>query len=52
MSNVNEKGLRAARQYAQWYIGDPSWANNIIDAYLNPDEAMENLRAEKAHHDV
>lgn len=44
---MNEKGLRAARAVAQWHIGDPSWANLIVDAYLNPERAIEQLAREK-----
>lgn len=34
--SLNEEGLAAARRMAQWELGDPSWANLIIGAYLNP----------------
>lgn len=43
----HEAGLSAARAVAQWHIGDPSWANLLIDAYLNPTRALEQLAAEK-----
>lgn len=39
-------GLRVARQYAMWYLGDPNWADAIIDAYLNPERVREILLAE------
>ncbi|WP_067201231.1 hypothetical protein [Microbacterium sp. XT11] len=32
-------GLAAARRLAGWELGDPSWANAIISAYLNPETA-------------
>ena len=37
MSELDLEGISAARRYALWYLGDPSWANQIIDAYNNPD---------------
>lgn len=39
-------GLRVARQFARFHIGDPDWANMIIQAYLNPDEE-ERILAEE-----
>jgi hypothetical protein len=44
---ADQMGMRAARAVAQWYIGDPSWAGLIVNAYLNPESALENLRREK-----
>jgi len=41
----DEAGLYAARRYAGWEIGDPSWAVIIIDAYLNPEEANARMDA-------
>ncbi len=43
----NKEGMRAARAVAQWYLGDPSWAGMILNAYFNPKAAMENLADEK-----
>lgn len=40
---MNEEGLQAARRLAGWELGDASWANLIIRAYLNPDEANSTL---------
>lgn len=40
---VHEDGMKAARAYAGWYLGYPSWADNIINAYLNPQKAMDEL---------
>lgn len=34
------EGLAAARAWALEYDGDPSWADSIINAYLNPESAM------------
>ena len=39
----NQTGLFAARRYARWHLGDGNWANQIIDAYLNPDETHRQL---------
>lgn len=41
------RGLIAARRYAHWHIGDKGWANEIINAYLNPDEAHQQLDEEQ-----
>lgn len=41
------KGLEAAKEIAQYEIGDPSWAHVIIDAYLNPEAALDELRQER-----
>ena len=41
----DEAGLYAARRYAGWEIGDPSWADTIIDAYLNPVDANKRMDA-------
>lgn len=42
------RGINAARAVAHWRLGYGSWADTIIDAYLNPERALENLRLEKA----
>jgi L-rhamnose isomerase len=41
------KGLAAAREVAQWEIGSRAWADRLISAYLNPEEAQRALKAEK-----
>jgi hypothetical protein len=41
------KGIAAAREIAQYEIGDASWAHVIIDAYLNPEAALDELRQER-----
>lgn len=43
-----EEGLEAAREWAQWFLGDPSWANQIVYAYEHPVEARATLQADKA----
>lgn len=35
---MNEEGLKAARRLSGWELGDASWANRIISAYLHPEE--------------
>lgn len=46
-TNENEEGLRVARAWAQWHIGDASYANDIIYAYENPSNALEMLKEDK-----
>lgn len=48
MSDPDQRGLDVARQVAQWYLGSSWWADHLIKAYLNPDQAEERLRNEKA----
>lgn len=48
MTNASEKGRDAARHYARWYIGDPSWADSILHAYFNPEDTIAELREEGA----
>jgi hypothetical protein len=47
LGTVDLRGLAAARAVSQWYIGDPSWANTLIDAYLNPERALAELEADR-----
>lgn len=46
-ANPAQKGLNAARQVAQWHLGDPTWADRIIGAYINPEAGLDRLRGEK-----
>lgn len=46
-STEHAAGLDAARKYAAWHIGDPSWADLIIGTYLNPAVALHKLQEEK-----
>lgn len=39
----HEAGLSAARRFAGWHIGDRSWADLIIEAYLNPERVEREL---------
>lgn len=45
------QGLAAARRVAGYEIGDPSWADLIVAAYLNPAEALEALAAQTGKDD-
>lgn len=47
MNEPDAKGLAAARAVAGWHLGYREWADQLIDAYLNPEAAMETLRKEK-----
>lgn len=40
------RAMQVARNVAGYHIGDPSWADLIVNAYLNPEEASEKLRQE------
>lgn len=42
--NTHAEGVKAARAWAEYHLGDASWADDIIDVYLNPVNAMEILR--------
>ena len=46
---ANEEGLKAARAFAQWHLGYPSWGDSIVDAYLNPERTMRVLKEETAN---
>lgn len=41
-------GEEAARAWAQWHLGSPQWASDILWAFHHPDEAMAVLEQEKA----
>lgn len=43
----HSEGMRVARSYAAWHLGDPSWADAIVDAYLHPERAKDLLDKEK-----
>ena len=43
----HSEGMKVARAYAAWHLGDPSWAGSIIEAYLHPETAQELLDQEK-----
>lgn len=47
MSEIDSRGIQAARRYARWYIGDGSWADLILEAYMNPDQTFARLDAEQ-----
>ena len=39
-------GLEAARLYCQWHLGDRYWADLVLEAYLHPNDTMDDLYAE------
>ena len=45
MSDI--EGRQVARRVAAWHLGDPDWADLIIDAFRNPREAQQELDKEK-----
>jgi hypothetical protein len=42
-------GKQVARDFANWHIGDESWADEIIFCLLNPHAAKEELISEGAY---
>lgn len=50
MPDVDAEGMQRAREVAQWFIGDSSWGEMIVNAYLAPtadsDEAHEGINDE------
>lgn len=44
---MNPNGLRVARDYALWYIGDSTWADLILEAYEEPEIHEALLNREK-----
>ena len=42
-----ERRMAQAKQRAEWELGDRSWADIIIGAFLYPDRDAEALRAER-----
>jgi hypothetical protein len=45
---VDEAGIAAARRYAGWHLGYRSWADNIVHAYLHPEQTNRELDAIQA----
>lgn len=43
---IDREGIEAARRYAGWHIGDRSWADLIIRAYLDPKTVEAELDAD------
>lgn len=41
-----EERMQAARERAEWELGDRSWAGVIVGAFLYPNEDREALAAE------
>lgn len=42
----HDEGMRVARKWAGWYLGSPSWADDIVNAYLNPASVDARLQEE------
>lgn len=43
---IDEYGLSAARAVARWNLGDDGWAYKIISAYIDPENALNQLYVE------
>lgn len=44
----HQEGMKAARLFAEWNIGDRAWADMIVWAYLNPEVAIRDIRDQQA----
>lgn len=42
-----DEGLDAAREFARWYLGDSGWADEILGAYLDPEDARTRVARER-----
>jgi hypothetical protein len=42
----HEERMRVARRWSRWHLGDSSWADHIMGAYLYPDGAAHALKLE------
>ena len=40
-----DEGMEAARAFAQWHLGNPGWADEILDARSNPTSTWQKLAA-------
>lgn len=45
---AHNAGMAAARRYAEWHIGDRTWAGGVIRAYLEPAKVSAELDEEGA----
>jgi hypothetical protein len=49
---LDDEGMLRAREVAQWFIGDPEWADTIVEAYFLPtaewEEAHEGIHEDEA----
>lgn len=43
---LSREGYDAMRAVAQWHLGYAAWANDLLDAYLNPADALARLERE------
>lgn len=39
--------LSVAQEYAQWELGSSYWADKILQAFANPEQAQKKLEQEK-----
>jgi hypothetical protein len=46
--HTHEHRLAVARRRSAWELGDPSWADLVLDAYLDPETATDELDAADA----
>lgn len=40
---LSQEGYEAMCAVAQWHLGYAAWANDLLDAYLNPADALARL---------
>lgn len=38
---LDDEGLTRAREVAQWFLGDPQWADVLVRAYYLPTEMWQ-----------
>lgn len=43
-----EERMKAARERAEWELGDRSWAGVLVGAFLYPDDDQHALEVEKS----
>lgn len=51
-TDPEKTGLTAARRLSNWKIGDPTWADDLIEAYLDPAKAQARVDADMARYDA
>ena len=44
----HDRRLAVVRRYAGWWLGTSSWANDLVKAYLEPQQATDRLNADMA----
>lgn len=45
---AHEYRLGIARAVAEYHLGDDEWADSLIAAYCNPEQAVERLKEEQS----